>query len=187
MELYELVGEHLKYGWLVYFDSHPHVRLGGGGITPIMKIPLCPPYSKYDFYYSFNDGLDCWLKSGRIMYSGTPQSKFELYPEDCLEGRMIALIWYYLPSEGYTRTVINVRNGLVLHQQTHNSRYGLGTVSLLICAENTLLEGFQCKSFACSPKDVPKINIYMINFDYDADLTLEPVKFQSLSPIVYIQ
>ncbi|MEM2144777.1 MAG: hypothetical protein QW279_05415, partial [Candidatus Jordarchaeaceae archaeon] len=84
MELYELVGKRLKFGWLVYFDSFPYVRLGGDGITPSMKIPLCQPYSKYSFYYSLDDGLHCWLTSARIMYNGSP-SKFLLYPEDFLE------------------------------------------------------------------------------------------------------
>jgi hypothetical protein len=186
MELYELMEQRLKYGWLVHFDSYPHVRFGGDGINPIMKIPLNQPYSKYDFYYSFNDGLDCWLKSARIMYDSNPKSKFLLYPEDFLEGRMVAVIWYYLPKEGYVRTVINARNGLVLHQQSHNSRYGLGTVALLICTEYTLLEGYQYKSFACSPKDIPKINNFMIDFGHDGDLTIEPIKLQSLPRVEHI-
>jgi len=177
MELYELVGERLEYGWLVYDNPYPHVRLGGDGFNPPLSIPLCPPFSKYDFYHSFEDGIDYWLKSARIIYNGNP--KFLLYPGGFPEGRMVAVIWYFLPDEGCVRAFIRVRNGLLLHQQSHNGPNGLGTVALLICYEGKVIQGFQYESFASSYQDIPKIVDYVANLDYDGVLTIEPVGLDS--------
>ncbi|MBS7251488.1 MAG: hypothetical protein KIH08_13005 [Candidatus Freyarchaeota archaeon] len=184
MELYELTGKRLEYGWLTHLEPSPHVSLGGDKYVPPLKIPLCPPYSKYDFYYGFSDGLDFWLKSARIKYNGD-NHKFLLYPEDFAEGRMVAVIWNYLPEEEYVRATINVREGLLLHQQIHNSTNGLGTVALLICTENTILEGRQHQSFAYSQKKPPKIENFTIAFGYDGVPDSEPIRLKALPHLEY--
>jgi hypothetical protein len=179
-----LTGKRLEYGWLTQLEPSPHICLGGDNYVPPLKIPLCPPYSKYDFYYSFSDGLDLWLKSARIK-CGDDNHKFLLYPEDFAEGRMLAVIWNYLPEEGYIRANINVINGLLLHQQSHNSPEGLGTVALLICTEDTILEGRQYQSLSCSQKKTPKIENFTIAFGYDGFPDLEPIRLKSLPHLEY--
>ncbi len=164
----------------------PHVSFGGDKYVPPLKIPLCPPYSKYDFYYSFSDGIDFWLKSARIKCN-CGNHKFLLYPEDFAEGRMVAVIWNYPPEEGYVRATINIRNGLLLHQQSRNSTNGLGTVALLICTEDTILEGRQHQSFSYSQKKPPKIENFTIAFGYDGIPDLEPIRLKALPHLEYIQ
>lgn len=185
MELYELMGKRLEYGWLTHMRPNPHVSLGGDKYVPPLKIPLCPPYSKYDFYYSFSDGIDFWLKSARIKRD-CDNHKFLLYPEDFAEGRMVAVIWNYLPEEGYIRANINVRNGLLLHQQGHNTPNGLGTVALLICTEDTILEGRQYQSFSYSQKKPPKIENFTIAFGYDGVPDLETIRLKGLPHLEHI-
>lgn len=110
------------------------------------------------------------------MYNGSRQNFFSIPKTWTNDNSNLTLS---SSKQEYVRTVINVRNRLILHQQIHSIHYGLGTVALLICTENTLLEGYQYKSFGCSHKDESKLNRFMIEFDYDGDLALQPIKFQS--------